>query len=410
MNKNNKVCVIGLGYIGIPTSILLALNGYKVIGYDIDRKITKLIKSKKLKLTEPGLTSRLNEVISKNKFVASNKIEVSDIYVICVPTPFYGKGTVKKPDLAAIRDVFHKLVKILKDEDTVIIESTCPVGTTKEMIKFLKNSKVDVNKINFAYCPERVLPGKILYELEFNDRIIGAINKKTSRRVNQFYKSFVKGRLHLTDLETAEMSKLAENAFRDVNIAFANEISLICESQDIDYNKVIKLANKHPRVSILEPGIGVGGHCIPVDPWFIISKNLKLSQILQSARSVNSYKTKWISKKIINQVSIYKTKYKKNPIVSLFGLTYKANVSDLRESPSLDIFNHLKKEKIDKIRLVEPNVEKYEKNRIHNFKIAFKNSDILCFLVNHKEFSFLDKSILREEQQLLDFCGVFSSE
>jgi UDP-N-acetyl-D-mannosaminuronic acid dehydrogenase len=278
------------------------------------------------------------------------------------------------------------------------------------MIEFLKSCNIDVSKINFAYCPERVLPGKILHELKFNDRIIGANDKKTSTIVSRFYKSFVKGKLYSTNLETAEMSKLVENSFRDVNIAFANEISLLCESQNIDYKKVIKLSNKHPRVSILEPGIGVGGHCIPVDPWFIISKNLKFSQLLQSARSVNSYKTKWISKKITNQVSIYKTKYKKNPIVSLFGLTYKANVSDLRESPSLDIFNHLKKEKIDKIRLVEPNVEKYEKNKIYNFKIAFKNSDILCFLVNHKEFSFLDKSILREEQQLLDFCGVFSSE
>ena len=405
MKKN--ICVIGLGYIGLPTLLLFSKQNFNTLGIDINKKLISNIIDYKNYSTEKNIKKLLSEIIKKKNFTLSNNYKLAknySTYIICVPTPILRNKNRIKPDLSHLMKVIHELKKIIKKNDTVIIESTVPVGTTDKVKEILLNNKFNETDINIAYCPERVLPGNILAELKSNDRIIGGINSKSNSIINKLYKSFVNGNIYLTNPKTAEMIKLSENSFRDVNIAFANEISLICSKYEIDVREVIKLANKHPRVNILDSGIGVGGHCIPVDPWFLID-NKKNTKLLKTARNVNNDKTLFIIREIKKNIIKYKKKFKKIPSISLLGLTYKKDVNDIRNSPSLKIFNNLYKE-YQKIYLVDPFIKTYKNHSIYSANFAIKNSQIIIILINHSVFKKLLTKNNLKNKIIIDYCNI----
>src|SRR3989339_857294 len=373
--KNSSVCVIGLGYIGLPTAALIASSGHNVLGVDINKKIISKIKTGKAHIDEPDLDSVVKRVVRSKALTVSIEPRFSDVFLIAVPTPFK-RGN--KPDLS-------------------FVESACPVGTTEKLIVLkLKEKGFDIDKdVYIAYCPERVLPGQILRELVSNDRIVGGINNISSGRIKEFYRTFVKGEVFTTNARTAELAKLAENSFRDVNIAFSNELSMICKHMNIDSSELIQLTNRHPRVKILNPGPGVGGHCIAVDPWFIVNSAPKQAKLIKMAREVNNSKVDWVVKDIIENI----TKYNK-PIVGIFGLTYKQDVGDLRESPSLEIALKLKKMGY-RIICSEPNRSEKEIKglKILNIKDITKKANVLVFLVSHREYAKL--GILNSKYKLV---------
>lgn len=392
-----KISVIGLGYVGLPTATMLADKGYKVFGFDTDLKLIKNLKKKIVNINEINFKKKYNKVLDNKKLKVSNKLFVSDIYIIAVPTPINNKN---RPDISYVKKAFNSLFKILKKNDLIIVESTCPVGSTESFTNFLQKKRTDLlfkydkkkgePNINIAYCPERVLPGNIFSELINNNRIIGVENNSTFKKVKKVYKSFVKGKLTQTSVKLAEFSKLAENSYRDVNIAFSNEISILSDKLNINVWELIKLTNMHPRVNILNPGPGVGGHCIPVDPWFIISDLKNNAKLISTARKVNLDKEKFVVKKIEKFI----TKNKKNIhniSISFFGLSYKPDVFDFRESPSIKIINDISKYKFKNIYTVEPLLKNTRLNinkKIKNVKVdyALKNSDVLVFLVKHSLF------------------------
>lgn len=404
--KSNIISIVGLGYIGLPLAVMLASKECKVFGYDKDKNLIENIKKKRIKIKEKDFLKKFKSKKVQKNLSISNILVKSDVYIIAVPTPFNKKNS--KPDMSAIEESVNKISDILEPNNIVIIESTCPVGTTKSIEKKIYERRRDLNKnsIKISYCPERILPGNTLNELINNDRIIGGINTKSSIVAKRIYKLFVKGRLNLTDSKTAEMCKLVENTYRDINIAYANELSMISSKLNINVWKLIKLANLHPRVNILKPGPGVGGHCIAVDPWFLVSQNRKLTQLIYSARKVNDNKVKWVEKEIQKKINEIKLNNKKNINVSFFGATYKSNSEDLRESPSLRIIkSFLNKPKIN-VLVVEPNVEKknlYDLN-LCNIKTALRRSQLIIFLVNHNQFTNI---ILRKNIKYLDFSGLF---
>jgi len=384
----NNICVIGLGYIGLPTLLLLAKKNYNVTGYDINKKVISSIKQYKNFKTERDISLLLKKIIVKKKINLTNKFPNKgnfDTYIICVPTPIHKINKKIKPDLKSLISVVKKLANVLKNDDNVIIESTVPVGTTEKINTMFSKKKIDKLNINLAYCPERVLPGNIIHELIHNQRIIGGINKQSTFAASNLYKSFVKGRILLTDSKTAEMIKLTENSFRDVNIAFANEISLICKKNNINTDKVIKMANLHPRVSILKPGIGVGGHCIPVDPWFLIQYDENNSKLLKAARNSNIKKTNFVVKDIKKTINAFVKENKKKPIVSFFGLTYKKDTNDIRNSPCTYIIDCLKELK-NKYYIVDPYIYKYKNVFTVDSDKAFQKSDIIIILNKHTPF------------------------
>ena len=336
---------------------------------------------------------------------------VSDIYIICVPTPFHEENSQfknPKPDLSFVKDVVKKLKDIIKPEDTVILESTSPIGTTEYIAEELNSILPKDKKIYVGYCPERVLPGNILKELIENDRIIGGINTECSERISEFYNGFVEGKVYKTDSKTAEMCKLIENSYRDTNIAFANEISLIADKLDIDPWNLIRLANKHPRVNILTPGIGVGGHCIAVDPWFLIDKDSDQSVLIKTARQRNLYKTNWILEQCKNKINQLKKEKNKKLKVIVLGLSYKPNIDDLRESPALEIFEKLKKEDIH-LEAIEPNIKSCKKRKIYDAAHDFSNADLMIALVPHSEFSESNFINRLNSKINLDFCGLLAN-
>ena len=339
--KINKISILGLGYIGLPLAVILADKSCKIYGFDKDQKVLENIKKLKIKIKEKDLLKKFKSQKVQKNFKASNKIIKSDVYILAVPTPFNKK--VLKPDISAVKSAIYKIIHLLDAGNLIIIESTCPVGTTEIIKKIIYKKRNDLKKdsINISYCPERILPGNTLKELISNDRIIGGIDLKSSKHAEKVYKKFVKGSLNLTNSKTAEMCKLVENTYRDINIAYANELSIICEKLKIDVWNLIKLANLHPRVNILNPGPGVGGHCIAVDPWFLISRNPKISKLTLAARKVNDYKINWVINQIKRKIKeINLPKKNKNIKIGFFGATYKANSEDLRESPSLRIINY----------------------------------------------------------------------
>lgn len=333
-----KISVLGLGYIGLPTSIILARAGHDVYGFDINRDIVKILNKGKIHIVEDDLQDVYDEVLKLKKFHAYNEVQVADVYIIAVPTPFKDASSKKMVDLSYLKSATKLIAKILKKGDLVVLESTVPPGTTRMMTNLLaKKSGIPRKDFFTAHCPERVLPGNIVYELANNDRVIGAERKESARRAKELYDTFVtEGKNYITDDITAEMCKLVENTSRDVDIAFANELSMISDELGIDVFELIELANKHPRVNILSPGVGVGGHCIAIDPWFLVEKFPKITRLISMARERNDSKPIWVANKVDRILKQDKTKK-----IGVLGLAYKPNTDDLRESPSINLAHRL---------------------------------------------------------------------
>ena len=392
---------MGLGYIGLPTAIIAAKHGIDVIGVDINKEVVETTNEGKLHIIEPGLESLLKDVVTNGKLKAYTEPQICDAYFIVVPTPFKGDH---EPDISYVEAATRMVVPLLKNNDLFVIESTSPVGTTEKMMKLIYETRPELkDKIFIAYCPERVLPGNVIYELENNDRVIGGINEVSTEKAKEFYRTFVKGNLHSTNSRTAEMCKLTENSSRDVQIAFANELSIICDKAGINVWELIDLANKHPRVNILRPGCGVGGHCIAVDPYFITADYPKESKIIATAREINNYKALWCVEKIKNSMLEFELKNHRSPKVAMMGLAFKPNIDDLRESPAKSITtNVIQSCNNPDIMVVEPNVKENNLFKLTDYKVAYDSADIVVFLVNHKEFAELN---YRNDIIVLDFCG-----
>ena len=397
-NSIKKISVLGLGYIGLPTAALLAAHDYEVLGFDVKDDVVETINKGQIHIVEPDLDQFVKIAVEKNKLRAYKKPQAADVYIICVPTPF--EGDTNQPNIEFVINATRSIASLIKKNDMVILESTSPVGTTKKVEQVLKNEGVDTSSISIAYCPERVLPGKIMQELVSNDRVVGGLNISSTDKVTDFYKTFVKGEILKTESNTAEMCKLTENSFRDVNIAFANELSMICDNHDIDVWELIKLANHHPRVNILQPGTGVGGHCIAVDPWFIVAGDPENSKIIKTARLVNNHKPEWIFKKIQREIDLFSTK----PKIACLGLSFKPDIDDLRESPAIDVANLLLKQEYDLL-FVEPNINEHKHFVISELDTAIDEADIIVILVNHKEFSSSEITEKLLTKKVLDFCG-----
>lgn len=398
----NQICFVGLGYIGLPTAAVVAGTGQKVLGIDINPKVVETINKGEIHIIEPGLGDLVKEVVKNKNLIASTEPTTSDVYLIVVPTPFKGNY---EPDISFVEAATLKVLPLLKEGDLYIIESTSPVGTTEKMAELIFRERPDLkDKISVAYCPERVLPGNVLHELIYNDRSIGGIDAASTEKAIEFYQTFVKGELHKTNARTAEMCKLTENSSRDVQIAFANELSLICDKANINVWELINLANKHPRVNILQPGAGVGGHCIAVDPYFIVSEYPREAKIIGTAREINNYKSFWCAEKIKNSMLEFELKNGRKPKVAVMGLAFKPNIDDLRESPAKYIAQKVMQGGQDDFMVVEPNIEEHSVFKLSEYKEAYGKADIITFLVAHDEFKSLEYN---ENKIILDFAGVF---
>ena len=374
-----KACFLGLGYIGLPTAIIAAKHGIKVCGVDINPDVVAKTNAGELHIVEPGLQELLQEVVRTGQMLAQTSPEVSDAYFIVVPTPFKGDH---EPDISYVEAATRAALPLLKEGDLFVIESTSPVGTTELMAELIFSQRPELkDKIYVAYCPERVLPGNVIYELVHNDRVIGGINPESTAKAQSFYAQFVQGKLHPTNARTAEMCKLTENASRDAQIAFANELSLICDKAGINVWELIELANKHPRVNILQPGCGVGGHCIAVDPYFLTAAERIHSTALE-----------------------FELKHGRKPVIALMGLAFKPDIDDLRESPAIHIVEQVQREHPEhQLLIVEPNVSSYKDYTLTDYREAYQRADIVAFLTAHAPF----KTLTRDTNKIeLDFCGI----
>ena len=398
-----KACFMGLGYIGLPTAIIAAKHGVNVIGVDINPSVVEQTNAGHLHIIEPGMEDMLKDVITSGQLHASTTPEESDAYFMVVPTPFKGN---QEPDVSYVEAATRAVIPYLKPGDLYVIESTSPIGTTEKMSEIIFAERPELKgKIYIAYCPERVLPGNVIYELVHNDRVIGGLNSASTDKAIEFYSQFVKGTLHKTNARTAEMCKLTENSSRDVQIAFANELSLICDKAGINVWELIRLANKHPRVNILQPGCGVGGHCIAVDPYFITADFPMESKIIATAREINNYKAFWCAEKVKNAMLKFELDKHRKPVVAMMGLAFKPNIDDLRESPAkyivtkvMQSFNNAE------ILVVEPNVKEHNIFKLTDYKEAYERADIVAFLTAHDPFKTLP---WRDDKVILDFCGIF---
>ena len=401
MEKILNISVIGLGYIGLPTAALLASEGFKVKGMDVSDHVVKTINRGEIHIVEPDLDEYVHSAVSKGLLKAATYVEPAEVYILCVPTPFNLINKMPTPDVDYVVTAVKSIAQHLKAGDIIILESTSPVGTTSMLRDILIEQGVNVDEIYIAYCPERVLPGKIMHELVQNDRIVGGLNEKSTKVVADFYRNFVKGEILLTDSKTAEMCKLTENSFRDVNIAYANELSMICANNGVDIWELIELANHHPRVNILQPGTGVGGHCIAVDPWFLVSSDQKNTKLIKQAREVNDSKPNWVVEKICKAA---KDSGKTDPQIACLGLTFKPDIDDLRESPASIVANTLIAKDF-RVLCVEPNIKSHPDFIITSLDNVLKNADIIAILVGHKEFrtTINKKSLI--DVKAIDFCG-----
>ena len=398
-----KACFMGLGYIGLPTAIIAAKHGVNIVGVDINPSVVEQTNAGHLHIIEPGMEEMLKEVVASGKLHASTTPEESDAYFMVVPTPFKGNH---EPDVSYVEAATRAVIPFLKEGDLYVIESTSPIGTTEMMADIIFAERPELkDKIFIAYCPERVLPGNVIYELVHNDRVIGGLNEQSTEKAIEFYSQFVQGTLHRTNARTAEMCKLTENSSRDVQIAFANELSLICDKAGINVWELINLANKHPRVNILQPGCGVGGHCIAVDPYFITADFPMESKIIAMAREINNYKSFWCAEKVKNAMLEFELKNHRKPVVAMMGLAFKPNIDDLRESPAkyivtkvMQSFNNAD------IMVVEPNVKEHNIFKLSDYKEAYDRADIVVFLTAHDPYKTLP---WREDKVILDFCGIF---
>lgn len=399
-----KACFMGLGYIGLPTAIIAAKHGVQIVGVDINPKVVEMTNQGLLHIIEPGMQELLQEVIANGQLKASTTPEVSDAYFIVVPTPF--KGGNHEPDISYVEAATRSVIPHLKEGDLFVIESTSPVGTTDKMAKLIFEIRPELkDKIYIAYCPERVLPGNVIYELVHNDRVIGGRDDVSTDKAIEFYSHFVQGALHRTNCRTAEMCKLTENSSRDVQIAFANELSLICDKAGINVWELITLANKHPRVNILQPGCGVGGHCIAVDPYFITAEFPVESKLIATAREINNYKAFWCAEKVQNAMLRFELEHHRKPVVAMMGLAFKPNIDDLREAPAKYITTKVMQSCNNAdILVVEPNIKEHKVFKLTDYKVAYEQADIVVFLVAHTPF----KSLPYDEKKIiLDFCGIF---
>ena len=397
-----KVCFMGLGYIGLPTAIIAAEHGVRVTGVDINPKVVEMTNAGRLHIIEPGLQELLQKVVESGALKASLTPEASDAYFMVVPTPFKGNH---EPDISYVETATRTVIPLLKEGDLYVIESTSPVGTTDKMADLIFSLRPELKgKIYIAYCPERVLPGNVIYELIHNDRVIGGIDSASTDKAAEFYGRFVKGMLHRTNNKTAEMCKLTENSSRDVQIAFANELSLICDKAGINVWELISLANKHPRVNILQPGCGVGGHCIAVDPYFITADFPVESQLIAKAREINNYKAFWCAEKVQNTMLKFELEFKRKPVVAMMGLAFKPDIDDLREAPAKYITTRVMQgcNNAD-ILIVEPNITEHNVFKLTDYKEAYDRADIVVYLVAHTPFKNLP---YREDKIILDFWGV----
>lgn len=398
-----KACFMGLGYIGLPTAIIAAKHGVQVTGVDINPRVVELTNQGHLHIIEPGMEEMLQEVVASGMLKASTTPEICDAYFMVVPTPFKGNH---EPDISYVEAATRSVLPLLKEGDLYVIESTSPVGTTDKMKELIFAERPElVDKIYIAYCPERVLPGNVIYELVHNDRVIGGMNEASTAKAIEFYSQFVKGTLHRTNCKTAEMCKLTENSSRDVQIAFANELSLICDKAGINVWELITLANKHPRVNILQPGCGVGGHCIAVDPYFITADFPMESKIIGQAREINNYKSFWCAEKVQNAMLKFELKHHRKPCVAMMGLAFKPNIDDLRESPAKYIVTKVMQSCNNaNILVVEPNVETHNVFKLTDYREAYDKADIVVFLTAHDPFKTLPYA---NDKVILDFCGIF---
>ena len=390
-----RVCVLGLGYVGLSNAAVLAGRGLEVVGVDVDSDRLATINSGASPLEEPGLDSLISDAVIAGRLIACGEPVPADAFVIAVPTPISDDH---RPDISYVRAAVDSLAPVLSSGNLVVIESTCPVGTTETVCHWLASARPDLtfphsdgdaSDIRVAYCPERILPGRALEELVSNDRVIGGVSLTCAAAARRLYELFVEGTCYVTNARTAELVKLAENAFRDVNIAFANEISLVCDALDIDPWELIGLANRHPRVGILSPGPGVGGHCIPIDPWFIADTSPHLTPLVQAARQVNDGMPKVIADRVITECECLD-----NPVVVCLGLAYKSDVADLRESPAIAVIEHLQRSLRGRILVVEPFISTLPDEIADNGAIKLVNlddglaaADVVVLLTDHSVFA-----------------------
>lgn len=400
------ISVIGLGYIGLPTATVFAMNGINVIGVDVNQRAVNLINQGKIHIVEPGLDEAVLEMVQHGLLKATTAAEPADAFLIAVPTPFKGNG--HEPDLQYIEVASKSIAPVLKKGDLVILESTVPVGTTEKMAEWLADFRQDLtfpqsegsdSDIRIAHCPERVLPGQVLQELVSNDRVIGGMTDKCSLMASKLYEIILTGQCIITNARTAELCKLTENSYRDVNIAFANELSIICDKLNIDVWELISLANRHPRVDILQPGPGVGGHCIAVDPWFIVDSAPKEARLIKTARAVNLDKTDWVVERVLGEVASYLKREKRVPKVACLGLAFKPNIDDCRESPALKVYRSLQEKGLD-LMAVEPNLGYLNNIELSKLEEVEVEADIILLLVKHKEFIGQNFTGI-----IFDFCG-----
>ncbi|MEM7171884.1 MAG: UDP-N-acetyl-D-mannosamine dehydrogenase [Pseudomonadota bacterium] len=395
-----KICVVGLGYIGLPTASFLGTKGYDVWGVDVDPKVVDLINQGTNHIAEPGLDVLVKSAVQSGQLTAGLEPQPADIFILAVPTPFRDGY---QPDLSYIDAAVKSILPHVAKGNLIILESTVPVGTTDDSVAAgLMASGLAIGEDLFvAHCPERVLPGKILTEFVENDRIVGGINEDSTEMAAAFYEEFVSGEVLRTNAATAEMSKLFENTYRDVNIALANELSIIGDLQGVDPWDVIEMANRHPRVNIHQPGPGVGGHCIAIDPWFVVAGAPKEARLIRMAREVNDAKPDWVIEKVKAKAGKFK-----NPKIACLGLTYKADVDDLRESPAEKIVQRLKAENVGEILVADPNIQSHPDFDLVDFETAVAQSDVVLLLVEHRPFKRLKARDLHEKI-LIDTRGIF---
>jgi len=394
---NKKICVVGLGYIGLPTAAVLSSRGYDVHGFEVNPKAVEIINSGRAHVVEPDLDILVRAAVQTGKLKAATEPAEADIFMLCVPTPFKGEYV---PDLTYVQKAAESICPLIKKGNLIILESTSPPGTTELVADIVtKNTGLSRDEVHFAHAPERVLPGKILREVVENDRIIGGVDDASTEACAEFYGTFVSGELHLTNARTAETAKLVENAFRDVNIAFANELSLLSEELGLDVWRVIELANRHPRVNILSPGPGVGGHCIAVDPWFLVHASPESTPLIRTAREVNQQKPLQVVEKIVRRAKRFK-----DPTIACLGLAYKPDIDDLRESPAVTIVDALIESKVGEILVVEPYIETHDRYQLGTLEKSLTAADIVVVLVAHRPFKKITSHLLAEKT-VFDVCG-----
>jgi UDP-N-acetyl-D-mannosaminuronic acid dehydrogenase len=399
--ENLKVCIMGLGYIGLPTAALLATKGYQVHGVDVKPEVVETINKGLIHIIEPELDAFVKSAVQSGNLKASLIPDFADIFIITVPTPVDQNND---PDISFVIEAVTAIAPYVREGNYVILESTSPIGTTEKMAVLLKDKGVKTDLIHMAYSPERVLPGQTMRELVQNDRIVGGITREAGIHITLFYESFVQGEVLITNSRTAEMSKLTENACRDVNIAFANELSILCDKFGIDVWELIGLANRHPRINILKPGSGVGGHCIAIDPWFIVAEGKEDAKIIRTAREINNRKPRWVVDKVMKAIDDYKKQNTHMPRIAAMGIAFKPDIDDLRESPSLFIVKELLAKGVE-LMIVEPNVKNHINLELTDYREAISQADIILFLVAHKEFKTVK---IADDKLVIDICGVTS--